>query len=167
MISSMMMQIEPLEKACSQYLVDKLRYMTTDDAFDVALLADHLGLSHLLEEAVTHLVQVSWWDKNSYYGVLHKLGVVLQMAPYKQDASKRSDLLHHPKRGAFTELQVLELLDRMDCHEDDILSTLRMEGLQADELNAMLAAIVNWPKESSPSSCCSAAIGPCGLATKD
>ena len=142
----MLMQIEPLEKACSQYLVTKLQYLSTDDAFKVALLADHLGLSNLLEEAATNLVQESWWKNN--YGIMRKLGVLLQMAPYKQDAGKRSHLLHHPKRGAFTELQVLELLDRLDYLEEDILSTLQMEGLQPHELNALLAAIVNRPKDS-------------------
>ena len=143
----MPMQIEVLEKACSQYLVNKLQYLSTDEAFAVALLADHLGLSTLLEAAATGLVQESWCGKD--HGMMRKLGVLLQMAPYKQDASKRSHLLHHPKRGAFTKLQVLELLDRMDCHEDEILSTLRMEGMQPDELNALLAAIVSRPKDSS------------------
>ena len=143
----MLVQIEPLEKACLQYLVNKLQYMTFGEAFDVALLADHLGLSTLLEEAATELVQWLWCDE--HLDIMCKLGVLLQMAPYKQDAGKRSNLLHHPKRGAFTELQVLELLDRMGCHEDEILSTLQMEGLQPDELNALLAAIVSRPKESS------------------
>ena len=123
----------------------KLQHLTTDDAFDVALLADHLGLSHLLEDAAIDLVQVPWWDQDD--GIMHKLGVLLQIAPYKQDGGKRSDLLHHPKRGALTELQVLESLDRKGCHEDEILSTLQMEGLQSGELKVLLAAIASRPKE--------------------
>ena len=126
MTTSVLMQFEALEKACSQYFVNKLQYSSTDDAFAVALLADHLGLSSLLEEVATDLVQKPWWDED--YSITCSLGVLLQMTPYKQDVTKRSRLLHHSKRGTFTELQVLQLLDRMDCHEDDNSSTMRMEG---------------------------------------
>ena len=56
--------------------------------------------------------------------------------------------LHHPARGAYTELQVLELMDSMGCHKDEILFALRMEGLQPAELNALLVAIVSRPTDS-------------------
>lgn len=140
------MQIEPLEKACTGYLESKLYHGTAYEVFEIALLADHLGLPGLLEDAATNLVTVEWCDEDS--GVMLKLATLLRMVPYKQDANKRRDLLHHPERGAYTELQVLELLDSMGCHEDEILFALRMEGLQPAELNALLAAIVSRPTDS-------------------
>ena len=140
------MQIEPLEMACTDYLQSKLDDRTADEVFGIALLADHLGLPALLEDAARSIAALPWWD--GACGVMPKLAILLKMAPYKQDANKRRALLHNPQRGAYTELQVLELLDSMGCHEDEILFALRMEGLQSAELNALLAAIVSRPTDS-------------------
>ena len=140
------MQIEALEETCAQYLSSKIRDFPPADVYDIALLADHLGLSSLVEEAAEDLARQPWWDED--YKIMPKLGVILQMAPYKQDAGKRYNLLHQADRGAVTELQVLELLDSMGCHEDEILSTVHMKGLKSAEISALLAAIVSRSKHS-------------------
>ncbi|KAL3139002.1 hypothetical protein ABBQ32_005806 [Trebouxia sp. C0010 RCD-2024] len=140
------MQIEPLEKACIEYLESKVYRQSADEVFEIALLADHLGLPGLLEDTAMGIVTVEWCDEES--GIMAKLAALLQMVPYKQDANKRRDLLHHPQRGAYTELQVLELLDSMGCHEDEILFSLHMEGMPPAELKALLAAIVSRPTDS-------------------
>lgn len=113
------MQIEAVVKACAQYLSSKISDLTLADVYDAALLADHLGLPGLVEEAAEDLVR-PWWYKDNYK-IMPKLGVILQMTPYKQDAGKRYNLLHQTDRGAVAELQVLEFLDSMGCHEDEIL----------------------------------------------
>ena len=141
------MQIAALEEACAQYLSSKIKDLPPADVYDVALLADHLGLSGLVEAAAEDLARQPWWESD--HKIMPKLGVILQMAPYKQDAGKRYNLLHQADRGAVTELQVLELLDSMGCHEDEILSTVHMEGLKSAELSALLAALVSRSKTSN------------------
>ena len=78
--------------------------MTGDALTCLAKLADHLGLSSLLETAAEALIKLPWEENMSH------LLELLQMSLYKRETDRRDQLLHHPKRGAYTELQLLDLL---------------------------------------------------------
>lgn len=56
---------------------------------------------------------LSWVDNR------HRIAQTLAMPMSQQDTAKIDKLLYHPNRGAYTELQVLELLEManiMECH---------------------------------------------------
>lgn len=138
--------METLEEACLHYLMCNLPLLAVDQVFEVALLADDLGLSELLEAGAAELAKRPW-EENAIMG---RLSILLQMTPYKQDVHKRNRLLHHPESGACTELQVLELLDMMtDIPEAEIVSALRIETLQPAELNVLLAALLKRQHDSN------------------
>ena len=92
-----------LETACIDYLCVQAQQMTGDAFICLAKLADHLGLSSLLETAAEALIKLPW-EKN-----ILCLNSLLQMSLYERDTVRRDKLLHHPQRGAYTELQLLEL----------------------------------------------------------
>ncbi len=77
--------------------------MRSDALLCLAKLADHLGLSSLLETAAEAFIKLPWEEN-----MLH-LDKLLQMSSYKRDTDRRDKLLHHPQRGAYTELQLLGL----------------------------------------------------------
>lgn len=70
------------------------------------------------------------WEKNM--GRLNKL---LLMSVYKADTAKPNRLLHHPQRGAYTELQLLGLLHAaIYSPESTCASAIDLESLQPNEL---------------------------------
>ncbi len=111
--------------------------MTDQALLCLAKLADHLGLSSLLETAAEALIKLPW-EKDTWC-----LKTLLQMSLYKRDPDRRDKLLHHPQRGAYTELQLLELLKRSDTPSSDCASAFDVESLQPSELHALLGVFAD------------------------
>ncbi len=114
--------------------------MRSDALLCLAKLADHLGLSSLLETTADALIKLPWEEN-----MLH-LDKLLQMSSYKRDTDRRDKLLHHPQRGAYTELQLLGL----DTHCSKCASAIDLESLQPSELHALLGVFADetWDSDS-------------------
>ena len=142
------MQFVSLETACVNYLCVQAQQMTAHALSCLAKLADHLGLSSLLAAAAEALIKLPW-EKNM--GRLNKL---LLMSVYKADTAKPNRLLHHPQRGAYTELQLLGLLHAaIYSPESTCASAIDLEGLQPNELHALLGMLVDNPGSSDALLC--------------
>lgn len=108
----------------------------------LAQLGDHLGLSTLEGGAIDALIQQPWVDD------MISTAQILELPKFQQDPAKVNTLLHHPNRGAYTELQVLELLEMAHVAEDVVASILKMDAMQTSELDTLLGILVN--KEPIP-----------------
>ena len=126
------MQFVSLETACANYLGVQAQKMKGDALLCLAKLADHLGLSSLVETAAEALIKLPW-EKN-----ILRLNELLQMTLYKREADRHDKLLHHPQRGAYTELQLLDLLKAANTFWSDCASVIDLESLQPSELHALL-----------------------------
>ena len=133
----LLVQVVSLETACIDYLCLQAQQMTGDALICLAKLADHLGLSSLLETATEALSKLPW-EKN----MLH-LNELLQMSLNKRETDRRDKLLHHPKRGAYIELQILELLKAANTPWSDCASAVDVESLQPSELHALLGVFAD------------------------
>jgi len=111
--------------------------MTGDALLCLAKLADHLGLSSLLETAAEALIKLPW-EKN-----ILRLNELLQMTLYKRDTDRRDKLLHHSQRGAYTELQLLDFLKAANTPWSDCASVVDLESLQPSELHALLGVFAD------------------------
>ncbi len=131
------MQFVSLETACADYLRVQAPKMTGDALICLAKLADHLGLSSLLGTAAEALMKLPW-EKN-----MLRLNELLHMSLYKRDTDRRDKLLHHPQRGAYTELQLLGLLKALNLPWSKCASAIDLESLQPSELHALLGIFVN------------------------
>jgi len=118
--------------------------MTGDALLCLARLADHLGLSSLLETAAEGLIKLPWEGNMSHPNEL------LQMSLYKRDTDRRDQLLHHSQRGAYTELQLLNLLKAANTSWRDCASAIDVESLQPSELHALLGVFADeeWEPDS-------------------
>ena len=83
------------------------------------------------------MVQMPWEDQ------MHELAAVLQMPVYRLDLAKKSKLLHHAKRGAYTELQALELLENTKASDDELLTCISLQTLQPEEMQVLLRILTN------------------------
>lgn len=110
----------------------------------VARLGDHLGLAMLCEAAAEVLVQMPWEES------VYELTIVLEMPVYKLDAEKKVKLLHHPQRGIYAEIQVLELPQQISTPETDIAELLRIASLQPQELLALLRILSHADRTPGP-----------------
>ncbi len=110
----------------------------------LAKLADHLGLSSLLETAAEALIKLPW------EGNMLCLSHLLRLSLYKRDTDRRDKLLHHPKRGAYSELQILELLKAANTPCSNCASAVDLESLQPSELHALLGMFADkhWDSDS-------------------
>ena len=70
-----------------------------------------------------------------------RLNRLLLMSVYKADTAKLNKLLHHPQRGAYTELQLLDLFNT--AFGGTCASAIDLERLQPDELHALLGILVD------------------------
>ena len=111
--------------------------MNTKALLSLAKLGDHLGLASLCEAAAEVMVQVPW------EGQVHQLATVLQMPVYRLDLAKKNTLLHHAKRGAYTELQVLEVLERAEASDDELMTCISLQTLQLEEMQVLLRILSN------------------------
>ena len=132
-----MLQFEPLETACVQYLTSQVLNMTDELLLCLAQLGDHLGLSELFDESVHALIQKPWVDN------MHRIAQILVMPVFQQDIAKIDELLHHPGRGAYTELQVLQLLEMADMSQNNIAAVFKMDTMQPAEFDTLLGILVN------------------------
>lgn len=103
----------------------------------LTMLGDYLGLSKLCNEAVDALIQKPWVDN------MHRIAQISAMPKYQHDIAKMRELLHHLKRGAYSELQVLELLEMINTSENNIAAILSMDTMQPAELDTLLGILVN------------------------
>lgn len=117
------LQFVSLESACVKFLTCQAPHLGGNGLLSLAQLADHLGLSSLLETAAEYLIKLPW---HIYHLNLLDL---LYLSVYRQDTDKRKQLLHHPERGAVTELQVLLLLECMSISRADCASFLELQRL--------------------------------------
>ncbi len=125
-------QIECLEVACVTFLGGKAAQMNTKALLSLAKLGDHVGLASLCEAAAEVMVQMAWEDQ------IHELAAVLQMPAYRLDLAKKSTLLHHAKRGAYTELQTLEVLEKAEASDDELMTCISLQTLQPEEMQVLL-----------------------------
>lgn len=117
--------------------------MTAHGLSCLAKLADHLGLSSLLSTAAEALIKLPW-EYN-----IRQLNRLLLMSVYKADTVKRNRLLHHPQRGAYTELQILALSHTsIDRPWSTCASAIDLKSLQPNELHALLGILVDNPGSS-------------------
>ena len=119
------------------YLRQQVQHMDADGLLCLAQLADHLGLTYLLDRAAEHLIALPW-HKN-----ITLLGRLLKLSAYATDVDKRNRLLLHSRRGACTELQVLAVLEDMSIARADCASALQLQRLQPAELQGLFAALVD------------------------
>ena len=131
------MQFESLEATCIDYLCGQAQHMDADLLLCLAQLADHLGLSSLLDTAAEFLIALPWYKNMS------KLNSLLTLPVYTTDNDRRNRLLHHPSRGAYTELQVLAVLEKIGVDRAECAPALELHKLQPAELQGLFAALVN------------------------
>ena len=111
--------------------------MDTKALLSLAKLGDHLGLASLCEAAAEVMVQMPWEDQ------IHELATVLQMSVYRLDLAKKNTLLHHAKRGAYTELQVLEVLEKAEASDNELMTCISLHTLQLEEMQVLLGILSN------------------------
>ena len=74
----------------------------------------------------------------------------IQMPVYQQHQQKLIELLHLPQRGAYSELQVLQLLEHLSYSEADIAAVVQVDIMQPTELHVLMGILVN-PDHGKPS----------------
>lgn len=137
-------QFVSLENTCVEYLSDQARHMKADGLLCLAQLADHLGLSSLLDTAADHLITLPWHEN------MPSLCSLLHLSPYTKNNDKGIRLLHHPRRGAHTELQVLAVLENLRIPRADCASAVELQQLQPAELQTLLAELVESEEDPGP-----------------
>lgn len=137
-------QIESLEGACIEYLAGEAEHMDSNRLLCLAQLADHLGLTSLLDTAAEHLILLPWHSNMLLLTTLMKLSV------YTTNTDK------HPRRGACAELQVLAVLKNMGIPRADCASALELQRLQPAELQGLIAALLDSEEDPGPLLCAAA-----------
>lgn len=126
------------------FLSIQAAYLEAEELLSLAKLADHLGLSSLLNTAADRLIKLPWHKHMSLLAARFKLAV------YTTDTDKRVTLLHHSQRGACTELQVLAVLEHMGIPRANCASFLDLKGLQTAVLQGLLALLVDSAEDPGP-----------------
>ena len=136
LIHALLLQIESLEKVCVDYRIAKAKMMTPEALLCLAKLGEHIDLHVLLDTAADCLIKLPWQANMKLLGDLIRLlhGI---------DKQKAIKLLHRPSRGAYSELQVLELLAQIDLDENDVAAGCNVDCMQAAEFNTLIAILVN------------------------
>ena len=134
-MTSCLLQFESLESACLQFISQGIHQMTPDALLMVAVLGDHLGLTSIVNIAAEELIQTSWIT-HIYY-----MKLLVQLPYFNQNLDRINKLLHHAKRGAYTELQVLGLLELCKLPEDDIAAVLSIPTMQPAEVHILLGIL--------------------------
>ena len=75
--------------------------------------------------------------------MVQELSRLLTLSIYTTNADRRNRLLHYPSRGAYTELQVLAVLENIGIARADSASALELHKLQPAELQGAFAALVD------------------------
>ena len=142
-MSFCLLQFESLETACLQFISQGIHQMTANALLCIVSFGDHLGLTALVDSAAEELIQRSWLDHMPH------LKQLLQFPYFIQSLERVNKLLHHAKRGAYTELQVLELLELCKLPEDDIAAVLSIPAMQPAELHTLLGILTNGAHPST------------------
>ena len=127
-----------------EFLTYQAHHMEADELLRLAQLADHLGLPTLLHKAADHLIALPW-HKNMLL-----LSTLLSLSAFSTDTDKRNMLLHHPQRGACTELQVLAVLEDMSIPRANCAPAVEVQRMQPAELQALFALLANSEEDSGP-----------------
>ena len=98
----------------------------------------------IIELAAGCIVKRPWEDS------MQILKEVLELPTYFQDKARMNQLLHHSRRGAYTELQVLEVLDSMNIPEAFIADMLKVDKMQTEELHALLSILLSTDRQHGP-----------------
>ena len=120
-----------------RFISHGIHQMTRDVLLLFAQLGDHLGFTSLIDVAAEGLIQTPWLDH------MEHLKQLLQLPYFKQNLDRSNKLLHHAKRGAYTELQVLELLELCELPEDDIAAVLSIPTMQSAEVHTLLGILTD------------------------
>ena len=126
------MQFEALESVCVKYLCSQLQRISDTMLLRIAKLADYLGLGSLCETAARMLVQLPWDEHSS------SLSAIARLAYFHNSSGRLDALLHHPRRGACCELQLLEMLETAGVHDDRVASLIKVELMKQAELQMLL-----------------------------
>jgi hypothetical protein len=136
-----------LEEACQSFLVYKaLQLLDCEREIwkAVAQLGSHVGLVPITELEAECIVKRPWEDG------MQVLKEVLELLTYLQDKARMNQLLHHAQRGAYTELQILEVLDSMNMPEAFIADMLKIDKMQTEELHALLSILLSTERQHGP-----------------
>ena len=117
--------------------------MTANALLCIVSFGDHLGLTALMDSASEELIQRSWLDHMPH------LKQLLQLPYFIQNLERVNKLLHHAKRGAYTELQVLELLEFCELPENDFAAILSIATIQPAEVHTLLGTLTNGRHSST------------------
>ncbi|DBA69487.1 TPA: hypothetical protein ACH3X2_001171 [Trebouxia sp. C0005] len=136
-----------LEEACQNYFAYKALQLTDCRRAvwkAVAQLGSHVGLVPIAELAAECIVKRPWEDG------MQVLKEVLELPTYLQNKARMNQLLHHAQRGAYTELQILEILDSMNMPEAFIADMLKIDKMQTEELHALLSILLSSQRQHGP-----------------
>ena len=142
-MSFCLLQFESLESACLQFVSQGIHHMTRNALLSVGQLGDHLGLTSLVEIAAEELIQMFWTND------MQCLKQILHLPYFKHHLDRINKLVHHAKRGAQTELQVLELMELCELPEDDIAAVLSISTMQPAEVHTLFGILTNGRHPSS------------------
>lgn len=120
-----------------QFLCDQVHLMSDKALTCLTKLGDHLCLPAIVTAAAEAIVKLPWEDN------MHRLTDVIQMPVYQHHQQKLIELLHLPQRGAYSELQVLQLLEHLSYSEADIAAVVQVDIMQPAELHALMGILVN------------------------
>ena len=136
-----------MEEACQNFFAHKaLQLPDCERAIwkAVAQLGSHVGLVPITELAAECIVKRPWEDG------MQVLKEILELPTYLQNRARMNQLLHHAQRGAYTELQILEILDDMKMPEAFIADMLRTDKMQTAELHALLSILLSSERQHGP-----------------
>ena len=98
----------------------------------------------ITELAAECIVKRPWEDG------MQVLKEVLELPTYLQNRARMDQLLHHAQRGAYTELQVLEVLVTMNMPEAFIADMLKINKMQKVEFHALLSILLSSEQQHGP-----------------
>ncbi len=136
-----------MEEACQDFFAcEALKLPDCERAIwkAVAELGSHVGLVPITELAAECIVKRPWEDG------MQVLKEVLELPTYLQNRARMNQLLHHAQRGAYTELQIFEILDSMKMPEAFIADMLKIDKMQTEELHALLSILLSSERQHGP-----------------
>ena len=81
---------------------------------------------------------------------MSQLAQVIKMPVFALDVNKKDTLLHHAKRGAYAEIQVLELLEHNGTSESEIAQILQIASMQPKELHVLMRILTSSDRTPGP-----------------
>ena len=124
-------QVVCLEATCVAFLGSRVHQMMSKSLLCLFKLGKHLRLHLLVLSAANELVKLPWEQNMQALGCMAK-------SLHRMDKERLNKLLHHPERGACSELQVLQLLEGIAMAEKDVAAYLDIDNMQPPELDTLL-----------------------------